>query len=490
MTVSNTVASVTYTGDGSTTAFPTTFVFSTSADIEVIERVIATGAETTKTLTTDYTVAGGGGAGNDAATGTVNAVTAPASTVKWTIRRVVAETQGTALPAAGSLPSKPLELMVDRTVMMIQQHSEEIGRSLLAPKTSGLSGLTIPDPTANNLLGWNAGATNLENKVITDASTTVITTFAASLLDDANAAAAQATLGLVIGTDVQAELAVPSQAEAEAGTATDERVWTAQRVGQAIAALSGLPRSYLAGLGLSNAADADHDITFAVGEARNSTDTTDMSLSSAQTKRIDATWATGDAAGGLASGATLSADTWYHCFVGLVGSTVECGFDSSVSAANLVANNSWTVFRRVGAVLTDSSSNILAFDQQGDRFDWVTPPLDVNDSALGTTSKDYTISAPPDTVAIIHPRLMTTAAEVYVRPKLATDEAPIGDTGTAGQRPYTLHYISTGGSTPSQSVIFDIRVDSSSLIAAEADAASRLLNILTLGYFDTRGRDD
>ena len=44
-------------------------------------------------------------------------------------------------------------------------------------------------------------------------------------------------LGLVIGTDVQADLAVPSQAEAEAGTATTERVWTAQRVGQAIAAL-------------------------------------------------------------------------------------------------------------------------------------------------------------------------------------------------------------------------------------------------------------
>jgi len=36
----------------------------------------------------------------------------------------------------------------------------------------------------------------------------------------------------------QADLAVPSQAEAEAGTATTERVWTAQRVSQAIAALA------------------------------------------------------------------------------------------------------------------------------------------------------------------------------------------------------------------------------------------------------------
>ena len=37
----------------------------------------------------------------------------------------------------------------------------------------------------------------------------------------------------------QADLVVPSQVEAEAGTATDERVWTSERVGQAIAAQAG-----------------------------------------------------------------------------------------------------------------------------------------------------------------------------------------------------------------------------------------------------------
>ncbi len=69
------------------------------------------------------------------------------------------------------------------------------------------------------------------------------------------AAQVRTSLGLVIGTDVQADLDVPSQAEAEAGTATTERVWTAQRVGQGVAALSGL--KFLATADASNDATLD-----------------------------------------------------------------------------------------------------------------------------------------------------------------------------------------------------------------------------------------
>ena len=68
---------------------------------------------------------------------------------------------------------------------------------------------------------------------------TTISAFGASVVDDADAAAARSTLGLVIGTDVLPELALVSQAEAEAGTATTERIWSALRVAQAIAALGG-----------------------------------------------------------------------------------------------------------------------------------------------------------------------------------------------------------------------------------------------------------
>ena len=60
-----------------------------------------------------------------------------------------------------------------------------------------------------------------------------------------------------------------------------------------------LPRSYLAGLGTSNGTDTAHDIDFAVGEGRDSTDAFNIKLASVLTKQLDQPWAVGSAAGGL-----------------------------------------------------------------------------------------------------------------------------------------------------------------------------------------------
>jgi len=200
MTVTVTTVIQSYTGDGATTAFPTVFVFGTSADIEVIERNIATGVETTKTLTTDYSVSGGGGAGSEPATGTVTAVTAPASTVKWILRRIVATTQGTSLPTSGALPTEAIEGMVDRVVMNAQQTAEESGRGLVFPKTDSSSlDPEIPNSVdrASKFLAFDSAGNPIASTGPTGDSSIPVSPFVETLLDDATAAAFRTTLGAV-----------------------------------------------------------------------------------------------------------------------------------------------------------------------------------------------------------------------------------------------------------------------------------------------------
>ena len=134
--------------------------------------------------------------------------------------------------------------------------------------------------------------------------------------------------------------------------------------GSALTGLSALPTNYLSGMNLSNGSDGDHDINITAGGARNSTDASSLELSSTLVKKIDATWADGSAAGGLASGVTLSANTWYHVHAIAVTAGTDAGFDTSPVAANLISGNDASAYRRIGSVYTDGSSNIRAFHQR------------------------------------------------------------------------------------------------------------------------------
>lgn len=73
----------------------------------------------------------------------------------------------------------------------------------------------------------------------------------------------------------QADLDVPSQAEAEAGTATTERVWTAQRVGQAVAALAGGGGAWTK----INTVEASNDATVTVTGLNSAYDTFAIAIS-------------------------------------------------------------------------------------------------------------------------------------------------------------------------------------------------------------------
>lgn len=245
-----------------------------------------------------------------------------------------------------------------------------------------------------------------------------------------------------------------------------------------------LPKNYLTGMILSNGTDAAHDIDITVGETRDTVDTLDMVLSSILTKQIDVDWAIGTNAGGFPSGLTLTADTWYSVFiVDETGGAIDAGFDTSLTAANLLADTGGSAYRRIGSVLTDGSANIIAFTQIGDRFRWVTRPEDFNNTAPGTAAVTVTLSTPDGivTIADIGHELTDTAAVLTLISALTeTDTNP------------TVYETNSVSNTASEgNVSLEVPTNTSSAIRFRSSLGSGLVNnkIHTAGWLDSRGKD-
>lgn len=161
------------------------------------------------------------------------------------------------------------------------------------------------------------------------------------------------------------------------------------------APLPSLILNFFSGLGTANNGDdADHDIDVATGSCNDSTNTVFMALTSPTTKQIDATWAPGTDAGGLADGATLSPGETYHVFVVRIGEDVDVMFDSDVDCQNGVDNNDVDYFRRIASIMTDGASNIVPYLQNGDDFVLGTMVQDVNDADPGENAIIVKLSVP------------------------------------------------------------------------------------------------
>lgn len=197
---------------------------------------------------------------------------------------------------------------------------------------------------------------------------------------------------------------------------TDATKWTIDNE----PAAAPLPPRYIAGLEMSNGTDATNDINISTGSAKSSDGDQDITVATAIGKQIDQPWAaggtTGAPTGGFPSGITLTNNTWYRMFlIAKTDGTVGAGFDTSDTAANLLADaTGYTKYRHVGWIRRGTAAN-LAFFQNGNQFDFDTPIADYSAATLAATTESKTLTVPKSTIANISFRGDSGSGVAYYR---------------------------------------------------------------------------
>ncbi len=252
--------------------------------------------------------------------------------------------------------------------------------------------------------------------------------------------------------------------------------------------LAKLLRSYLAGLGLSN--NGTQDIDIAVGECRDNTNGSNITISSALTKQLDASWVTGDNQGGLSSSLTIAGDTWYHVFAITVAGVDDIGFDTSVTAANLVFDHSATAYRRIGSILTDATPDIIPFYQYGDYFRWDAGVADWSSSNPGTSAVTRTLTVP--TGIIVRPFLTCMMHEDGSGQNIAFLITSLSETDRGGAMAATALGNNHGSDMEVTASIDNVFTNTSAQIRSRVSHSDADIQFFgnTHGWVDRRGQDD
>ena len=167
MTISTTNSRNDYTASSSQTTFAYTFPVTAESDILVYQD------GTLKTISTHYSVS---------ATPTGNVVfnSGLDSGVKVAIVRALPLTQSIDYVENDPFSAETHEDALDRLTIIAQQIDEEVGRTIKLAASSTTSNLTIPEPSADKYLAWNAAADALENKDIASLDALVLPVAVAS----------------------------------------------------------------------------------------------------------------------------------------------------------------------------------------------------------------------------------------------------------------------------------------------------------------------
>jgi hypothetical protein len=356
-----------------------------------------------------------------------------------------------------------------------------LGGTLSVPTTAIQDGAVTLAKMANLAQDQFIGRTTASTGV---PQTATITAAARTVLDDTSVANMVNTLGGApsTGTGGLARATSPTFVTPTLGAAvatTPDAPDNSTRVATTafVKTLVKFP-GYIGGLGLANnSTDPDNDIDVAQGAAVSDIGFELMSRTATLTKRLDANWAVGTGNGGLDTGSKANS-TWYS--VWLIQRTDTGIVDAlfSTSPNDPFLPDPYNRKRRIGWVRTNASGNLLSFIQRGDYFYFAAPAEDHDTTTLSTTRTNYTVTAPPSSIALLQGRVFHSSAlraVILTSPEL-TDITPTAGNATAVTGP-------SGGRSSYQ---VELPVNATSQAAARSDGAATWLSITTRGWIDQR----
>jgi hypothetical protein len=427
MTISSTTVKNSYSGNSSTTVFAYTFKIFADSDIQVIIRS-STGTETTKTITTHYTVSGAG----DANGGSVTFLTAPVTGETVVLIRNVPQTQAIDYIANDPFPAETHEEGLDRATMTIQQMQEEINRSIKLSKTNTMTSTEFTVAAAdraNKILAFDStGEISVTQELGTYKGTDTTVTTEAYVQRDIVKSTSAAQLNNVyicVGDSVVGDLltdtdhfdllvdaySAASSAAAAASSATDaETAQTAAETAQTAAELAETNAETAetnaetaetnAAASEANAATSESNAATSESNAATSESNASTSASTATTQAGIATTQAGNASTSASNASTSASNA----------ATSESNAATSESNAATSESNAATSESNAATSESNAAASAAAAATAADNFDDVylgsktaDPTLDNDGDALtegdlyynsvGTVLKYYTGSA-------------------------------------------------------------------------------------------------
>lgn len=237
---------------------------------------------------------------------------------------------------------------------------------------------------------------------------------------------------IMLVTDVTGSQFTASRAQEGTTIATHSsgdkvtHILTAGGVLQFIQDTAPLPQSYIVGCELINDISSPNTIIdVSAGSCRDDNNAVNIIFAGLnKTLNNSGSWAAGNNSNGLDTGARANS-TWYHVYVitKVDGSDPEVLMSTSNSSPHMPT--SYTQKRRVGSIRTDSSGNILAFTQIGDRFTWATSLRDVSGASVTTTAStiSLTVATGVRTIALFRFVINSTTEAILITSLAETNQA-------------------------------------------------------------------